>query len=291
MPSRLADLVIAPDTPSCRWRTSGKRRARLSGSYLTDIPIEWYPRHWRKSGYLARLVRAFFCCKWYYLDVWNGSSGRISGAKVADFNFKVNFGLFKKLVDMLDGTYSERVIAQPPFDLMTAGGTGANRRLKVDDDDTQFLNGRQARTFREFSIPTGQTLVLRITVPINLDLLEQSVELDAGSLRITNASGGTPGGTFSETLPVIGKNNRTDRPTPLYVPQVTFEAGGTHTGGFIFDIHRAVAATATAQQRTVGNVIGDKRGVAPNTYYVRYENIGNGTATGTLWFIWEEYDV
>ncbi|MNF90618.1 hypothetical protein D3C84_731880 [compost metagenome] len=129
---------------------------------------------------------------------------------------------------------------------------------------------------------------MRFTVPINVILFEQGVEIDAGSIRIVNASGGTPGGTFSETLPIIGKNNMTTRPAPFYTPQVTIHGGGTHTGGFVFDTHRAVAANATAQQSTVGNIVGDERGVAPNTYYVRYENFGSGTATGTLWFFFEE---
>ena len=199
------------------------------------------------------------------------------------------FGSFlRRITDMRDGTWAERNIAHPPFDLLTDGGDGPNRRLRVDIGQTGFFAGREFRTFREFSIAAGQTLVLKIVVPINAILSEQSVELDAGSIRITNASGGTPGGSFAETLPVIGKNNMSERPLPLYTPQIVFTAGGTHTGGFIFDIHRVVAATATAQQSTVGNIIGDERGVAAGTYYVRYENFGSGTATGTLWFFWEE---
>ena len=207
---------------------------------------------------------------------------------VGDYIRKLFGGPYRKETDMRDTTHADRVIAHPPFDLLTDGGDGPNRRLRVDIGQTGFFAGREFRTFREFSIAAGQTLVLRIVVPINAILSEQSVELDAGSIRITNASGGTPGGSFAETLPVIGKNNMSERPLPLYTPQIVFTAGGTHTGGFIFDIHRVVAATATAQQSTVGNIIGDERGVAAGTYYVRYENFGSGTATGTLWFFWEE---
>ena len=207
---------------------------------------------------------------------------------MANFNFKVWFGLNKKLVDMGDGTHAEQAIAHPPFDLLTDGGSGPSRRLRVDVGETDFFAGRQARTFREFNIAAGTTLVLKIVVPVNTILHQQSVELDSGSIRITNASGGTEGGTFSETLPVILKNNMTDRPAPFYVAQNVFTAGGTHTGGFVFDIHRVVSATATAQQSTVGNIVGDERGVAPGTYYVRYENFGSAAATGTLAFLWSE---
>lgn len=202
--------------------------------------------------------------------------------------YRVLANTLRQLVDMGDGSHAEQMVAHPPFDLLTDGGDGPNRRLRVDIGQTGFFGGREFRTFREFSIGSGATLVLKIVVPINAILMEQGIELDAGSIRITNAAGGTEGGTFSEALPVIGKNNMSERPTPFYTPVITFNAGGTHTGGFVFDIHRIVAGTATAQQFTVGKTVGDERGIAANTYYVRYENIAAQTATGTFWFIWEE---
>lgn len=205
---------------------------------------------------------------------------------MADIDFPVMWaGVKRKLIDMLDGTHAERMIAQPPAFLLT--GT-TRQRIRVEQGDHAFFEGRQARTFREFSIGAGATLVLKIVVPVNTILIQQGFEVDNGSLRVTNLVGGTEGGTFSETLPVFNKNNMSDVPTPVYVPQVVFTAGGTHTGGTPLDIHRIVAATATAQQSTVGNIVGDERGVAANTYYIRHENFGSGSATGTLFFIWEE---
>lgn len=176
-----------------------------------------------------------------------------------------------------------------PSDVWTSTEEGY-RRLRVDSGQTSFFTGRQFRTFKEFSIPSGQTYVVKVVVPVNSVLFEQGIELDAGSIRITNATTGTPGGAFSDVLPVIGKNNMSSRPTPLYSSQLTWTGGGTHTGGFVFDVHRVVASTATAQQTTIGNVVGDERGVAVGTYYVRYENFGAGAATGTFWFFWEERD-
>ena len=183
---------------------------------------------------------------------------------------------------------SSTAIANPSGDLLTDGGFGPNRRLRVDVGQTGFFAGKEFRTFREINIGAGQSLVLKFVVPINVILEQQGIELDSGSLRITNSVGGTPGGSFAETLPVLGKNNMSERPLPLYVPQVVVTAGGTITGATTLDIHRVVAATATAQQSTVGNVVGDERGIAANTYHVTYENFGSGAATGTLWFIWEE---
>lgn len=205
---------------------------------------------------------------------------------MADVDFSVLWGTIKrKLVDMLDGTHAERMIAQPPAFLL-AGTT--RQRIRVETGDHAFFEGRQARTFREFSIPAGQTLVVKAVVPINTILNQQGYELDSGAIRVTNLIGGTEGGSFSEVMPIINKNNMSDKPTPLYVPQVVFTAGGTHTGGTTLDIHRVVASTATAQQSTVGNIVGDERGIAANTYYIRHENFGSGAATGTLFFLWEE---
>lgn len=205
---------------------------------------------------------------------------------MADQDFSILWGsLKKKLVDMLDGTWAERVIAQPPAFLLT--GT-TKQRLRVDVGEAGFFEGRQMRTFREFSIASGATLTLKFVVPINIILLAQDVELDDGSLRITNTVDGTPAGTFSETLPVIPKNTMTERPLPLYTPVVVVTAGGSVSGFTVLDIHRVVAATATAQQSTVGNLVGDDRGIGANTYHVLYQNFGSGTATGCLHFIWEE---
>lgn len=205
---------------------------------------------------------------------------------MADVDFSVLWGTIKrKLVDMLDGTHAERVIAQPPAFLLT--GT-TRQRFRVDVGEAGFFEGRQFRVFREFAIATGTTLTLRFIVPINVILLVQGVELDDGSLRITNQTGGTPGGTFSETITPVPKNTMTERPAPIYTPVVGVTAGGTITGATVLDVHRIVAATATAQQSTVGNIVGDDRGIGAGTYYVTYQNIGSGTATGTLYFIYEE---
>lgn len=205
---------------------------------------------------------------------------------MADQDFSILWGsLKKKLVDMLDGTWAERVIAQPPTFLLS--GT-TKQRVRVDVGEPGFFEGRQFRTFKEFSIANGTTYTMKFVVPINIILLYQGMELDSGSVRITNTVGGTPAGTFSETLPVIAKNTMSERPLPLYTPQVVVTAGGSVSGFTTLDIHRVVAATATAQQSTVGNVVGDDRGIGVNTYHVLYENFGSGSATGTLSFIWEE---
>lgn len=85
----------------------------------------------------------------------------------------------------------------------------------------------------------------------------------------------------------IGAGN-SEVPPPLYTPQVTLAAGGTHTGGTVLDVLMARAAGATAQASSVGDALSDERGIAAGTYYFRISNEGSGTATGVFSARWEE---
>lgn len=175
-------------------------------------------------------------------------------------------------------------------DLFTSTNRGT-RRIRVDVAQTGFFEGREFRTFKEFVIPADSSLIVRVIVPYDVILMEQGLDLDSGKLRIRNYAGGTATGNFNEALPIIGKNNMASRPTPYKTTQVQFHTGAAVTyqnNGFLFDTRRVVAASATAQQRTVSAGVGDERGVAAATYYINYENFDNNPATGTLWFIWED---
>jgi hypothetical protein len=174
-----------------------------------------------------------------------------------------------------------------PRDLYTSDNEGF-RRLRVDAGQTSFFEGREARTFKELNVAAAATYVIKAVVPLNIILFDLTVVLDDGGLRVTTLVGGTEGGTFSETLPILNKNNMTSRPTPFYTPQVILTAGGTHTGGTSLDIVRVVAATATAQRSSVGSGAFDERGVLAGTYYFRLENISSSAATGTFSAWWEE---
>lgn len=174
-------------------------------------------------------------------------------------------------------------------DLLTDGGTGPNRRFRVDVGQTGFFAGREFRTFRELNIAPSTTLVIKAVVPINVILFGLKALIEAGHLRLATVAGGTPGGTFSETLPIFGRNNMSERPTPFYTPQVVLTAGGTHTGGTEIDVLRLKANSNTNQASTVGAEGGDERGVAAATYHFRLENLSATDAiTGVFSARWEE---
>lgn len=188
------------------------------------------------------------------------------------------------LVDSRSSTF-DRVDLSP--DLYTSGTEGF-RRLRVDTGQTGFFEGREFRTFYELNIATGTSVYIRFTSPIDFIIFEQSLTLDSGSVRFTALTGSTPGGTYSNVLPVVGKNRMVTRKAPFYLSQITISSGGTATGGTIVELFRVTAANATAQQQTVLGAASTERGLPAGTYYLRLENIGNSAATGVYTLIWEE---
>lgn len=199
--------------------------------------------------------------------------------------FFANFA--RKFIDMGDGTHAERYSIVPPFDLMTDGGDGPNRRIRVDVAQTGFFGGREFRTFKELSISAGSSYIVKAVVPINLILFGLDLALDDGHLRLYTYAGGTEGGTFSESLPVIPRNTMTEVPVP-YSTQIGLTAGGTHTGGVLLDVIRLKVEAATGSASSVGSSQNDERGVIAGTYYFHFENIGMGSVVGTFKARWEE---
>lgn len=174
-----------------------------------------------------------------------------------------------------------------PSDLLTSDRE-EYRRMRVDVGQTGFFEGREFRTFRELNIPSGQSVYLRFESPVDFILFEQSLTLDAGSVRFTAIIGATEDTPFNTVEPVIGKNRMAQRRQPYYTPQVTVKSGGTITGGTVVELFRVVAANATAQQQTVGGANQSERGLPASVTYLRIENLGTGAATGVYSLFWEE---
>lgn len=164
-------------------------------------------------------------------------------------------------------------------------GSGYDR-VRVDVGQTGFFEGREFRTFRDLNMSTGTTLVIKAVVPINIILFGLDINLLEGELRVETVAGGTEGGTFSETLPIFARNTTTERPEPLYSPQVVLAAGGTHTGGTILDVLVNKAGANAQQAGSVGVAQNDERGVGAATYYFRLT--ATGTVRGTFKARWEE---
>lgn len=129
--------------------------------------------------------------------------------------------------------------ATPPKDLLTDGGFGASRRIRVDPGQTGFFAGRFFRSYTEQVIPVaGPSVSFRFTSPIDFILWSQTLTLTQGALRFEVFTGTiTPSGTWvTSATPVIGINRMAERPQPPYVSQITIETGGTFTGGTPVDL-------------------------------------------------------
>lgn len=168
-----------------------------------------------------------------------------------------------------------------PLDLMTDGGTGSERRLRVDQAQTGFFEGKEFRTYYEFNAAR----VFKIVVPVNTIVWQIAVNLLEGECKLETVVGGTEGGTFTPVT-VFPRNNMTDRPLPYYTNQVLVSSGGTQTGGTVLDVLLNRTANNANFAQSVGSSSGDERGVAPNTYYFRLTV--TGTTRGNLRFWWEE---
>jgi hypothetical protein len=204
---------------------------------------------------------------------------------VADIKWRFWQDITKRLVDRGDDTWAERVEAYPPVKLMT-DGDGAYSRLRVDVGQTGFFAGREARTFYEFSIPSGTTQVIKVVAPVNTILQQLTVELFLAEIRMELVIGGTEGGTFATPLPIFKTNTMTTASS--YVPQVTMNRGGTHTGGTVVDLFEAISGSNANKATSASATEDSPQGFAAGTFYIHLHNTNGATATGIFRARWEE---
>lgn len=88
------------------------------------------------------------------------------------------------LVDMQDDTHEPRVVAVPPFDLMTDGGTGDHRRLRVDVAQTGFFSGTEYCTFCQVDLIAGAVAYIQAIIDIDTILFDTSIIVDSGAVQM-----------------------------------------------------------------------------------------------------------
>lgn len=215
---------------------------------------------------------------------------------VGDYIRKLFGGPYRKETDMRDTTHAERVIAHPPFDLLTDGGSGPNRRLRVDVGQTGFFGRRMWSLNYEFATanPINTTpLVFRFTIPVNFIIHAHSLSLDQGgiTLRTYSAAQGVEGGAFSTTHTPASENSMTEK--AAYAFQTSIASGGTFTptaGQVPITPLRVRTANATAQQSSVGGEAVSEKGRAAGTYYAVLSRMTGvaGDCTGVYTIVIEE---
>ena len=194
--------------------------------------------------------------------------------------------LRKLLVSKQDGSYAEQVEACPPDRLLTEGGNNPFDRLKVTVDRSCFFAGRQGFTFYQYSIPTGQTQVIKVVASVDTLVQSFGASLNIAALRIELVVGGTEGGTFGTSLPILPTNTMST--VGAYTLQVTMATGGTHTGGTVVDVLELNAGVPARQAVASSATENEPFGFAAGTYYIRLINTDGATATGVFKARWEE---
>lgn len=215
---------------------------------------------------------------------------------VGDYIRKLFGGPYRKETDMRDTTHAERMIAHPPFDLLTDGGDGPSRRLRVDVGQTGFFGRRMWSLNYEFATanPIAATsLVFRFIIPVNFIIHAHSLSLDQGgmTLRTYSAAQGTEGGTFSTVHTPVSENSMTEAAS--YVFQTQIASGGTFTptvGQAPLTPLRVRTANATAQQSSVGGEAVSEKGRTMGTYYAVLSRMTgvSGDCTGVYNLVVEE---
>jgi len=204
---------------------------------------------------------------------------------MADILYKGAQNADMKLIDMGDTTFANRVEAHPPLKLMT-DDNGDYSRIRVDVGQTGFFAGREARTFYEFSIASGATQVIKVVAPTDTIVQQLSIDLYLSEIRLELLIGGTEGGTFATPLPIFKTNTMSTASN--YVPQVTMNRGGTHTGGTVVDLIQTLTDTNPNKATPAGATEDSPQGFAAGTFYIRLINTDGATATGIFRARWEE---
>lgn len=149
-----------------------------------------------------------------------------------------------------------------------------------------FRQGRTFRSFKELAIPASGSYVVKIVLPAPVYFTGFDINIESGQLKIETVSGGTAGGTFAETLPII----RTNLTAPsAYVLQTALTAGGTITGGIVIDVVRLKTNNNLNQGTSVLNPDAGLRGIAAGTYHWQLTNLSTTDAiAGTMKINWTE---
>lgn len=178
------------------------------------------------------------------------------------------------------GQNGNPVRTEPTSVLLTDGGDGPNRRVKVDVGEADFFAGRKFRAYKSAVIAhNGGTLSMRFTCACNFILTLQELTLTQGALQFVAyrddaGSPIVPSGSWTD-IPIIGVNRMSTVPQPPYVTQSTFQSGGTFTGGVEVDLLQVRTSSAN---NTATNVMAGStdRGLPAASYYLRLSTLTGG---------------
>ena len=183
------------------------------------------------------------------------------------------------------------------FNVTSDLGSGYDR-LRVDVGQTGFFEGREFRSFYEFSADTsnaiavGASVHIRFSCAVDFVLQKLALNVDKGGIRAQNIIAPTPSGSWTD-LTVLGKNRSVARRSPFYTTQASFSFGGSFTGGTLADVLRARSASQTVSATNAGSNMDTERLLPAGSYYILLKPLTgvNDPSEGLLTIDWEERPV
>lgn len=164
----------------------------------------------------------------------------------------------------------------------------SGNRLKTENSNAAFDEGKIFRSFYQVSLASGATRVFKFVVSGDVVLLSSNIDIDDGGIEYKVYSGGVESGTFTP-LPPFRTNNMSNVGTPGSNVQV-FTGGALDTAtATLNDLVRIRAANANSKQATVGALDDDMRGFPATTAYVVIKNLAgvSGTSSGVIKWQWQ----
>lgn len=163
---------------------------------------------------------------------------------------------------------------------------GLHGRIFVDAGNISPPDNKHYFMFHEYSVSSNGTEVVKVVITGDTVMESFIIKVMAGTARVEIVSGGTEGGTFSQSVPVFPTNTMST--AAPRASTTTVQSGGTVTGGTTLDLF--LVNTGDNAHQSVGVSVGEtfQIGFPAGTYYIRVTNTDNSASSGLIKALWHE---
>jgi hypothetical protein len=163
---------------------------------------------------------------------------------------------------------------------------GLHGRMFVETGSVDPTENRQYFMFHEFSTTAGATEVIKVVIASDTVMNAFSIKVMSGKARVEITTGSTPGGTFSQTVPIFPVNGMSTAPARASTTVMT--SGGTAVNGTVMDLFLVNTGDNVNQSSGITSGEDFAIGFPTGTYYIRVTNTDNATSAGLIKALWTE---
>lgn len=154
----------------------------------------------------------------------------------------------------------------------------------IVQSEIAFFDRRMFRISYAYSVEAGVPQTIKFSSPVNFILRSQVVAATSNGILYEAVVGGTPSGSFSQSITTWGVNRMNEVDQAAYLSQVSISTGGSVSGGAIAE---TISIASSNQSPNITDTITQPRGLPAGDYYLRLTSLG-GNAVGTIALVWEE---